>query len=462
MEPWRLSLVEASRLIRTRELSPIDLTRSILDRIDAVEPAIGAFVTVTAERALAAAAAATAAIARGADRGPLHGIPYAVKDLIDTAGVRTSAGSRQWEDRVPETDGAAVAALERAGMILVGKTTTDEFAYGASTPQTRNPWDPAKVPGGSSGGSAAAVAAGMAAAALGTDTGGSIRIPSALCGVAGFKPTFGLVSRTGVAPLSRSLDHVGPITRTVADAALVASELVARDPRDPASVGGGLRPPLAGAARGLRVGLPRDRLTGRVQPGVAEATEAAGRMLADAGAELVPVTLPLDEAAEQTYYAIMRPEASAYHRQRLAETPELFTDTVRAALTRGMEVSAVDYIAAQRMRARIRDGWTDLMRDVDAVLMPTVPGTAVPPADPVYRWADGDEDAVPAYVRTNLIADLTGLPALSLPVGLDDAGLPIGAQLVGRAFQDAEVLALGLALEERAAFGGLPRGELVA
>lgn len=451
-EPWQWTLAEASARLQGRDLSPLELTRSCLDRIGAVDDRLHAFTTVSADLALDQAAEAQREWEHGRSRGPLHGIPFAAKDIVDTAGVRTSAGSRQWADRVPDTDSATVERLRAAGMPLLGKTTTHEFAHGATTPAARNPWDVTRLPGGSSGGSAAAVAAGMTTAALGSDTGGSIRTPSALCGVVGLKPTFGRVSRAGIAPLSWSLDHAGPIARTVGDVALLLAALDGHDPRDPASVArpAGETCPGGPIARARRIGVPTNYV-GPVAPAVAIALEEAGRALEAAGGCLVSVELPLADHYEATEFTILCAEASAFHGRRLRETPALFTDEVRVRLEAGRAILATDYIDALRARTTIRAAWDELLTGVDAVLAPTVPGTAVPADDPWYHWPGGPFDAGFAYAHTTLPANLTGLPALTVPVGRDADGLPIGAQLIGRAFAERTVLELGRVLEE--AFG---------
>jgi aspartyl-tRNA(Asn)/glutamyl-tRNA(Gln) amidotransferase subunit A len=452
-ELWNLTLAEASALIASREMTPLELTESALARIDDVDGRVGAFVTVTADAAREAAARATAEIADGGVRGPLHGLPVAVKDLIDTAGVLTTASSAVREHHVPEADAAVMTALRRAGMIMVGKTHTHEFAYGGVTPTTRNPWDLTRMVGGSSGGSAAAVSYGGVAAALGTDTAGSIRIPASLCGVVGLKPTFGRVPRVGVASLSWSLDHVGPLTRTVTDAALVLNAVAGHDPCDPGSSRAAVPDFTQGiddGVAGLRLGVPTNYFTERIDPATDHAVQAAIALLAGQGAVVVPVEIPQAEHFGAVITGIMMPEASAYHRRSLRQTPELYTNEVRSLLEVGETVLATDYIDALRFRQIMKEAWKDMMRvaRADVVVAPTVFTTALPADDAEYRWPDGRSDtASVGYGRLAIPANLFGLPTLQVPCGFSADGLPIGLQIMGRPFDERTVLAVGREVE---------------
>ncbi|MFD8997540.1 amidase [Streptomyces abikoensis] len=437
MEPYELSLAEAAEAIAAGGLSPTELTGSVLDRIDAVEPSLNAYVAVVADAARRDAAAAEREIAAGRRRGPLHGIPMALKDLIDVAGLPTTASSRVREHHVAERDSTVAARLTEAGAVLLGKTHTHEFAYGLTTPQTHNARSADRVAGGSSGGSAVAVAAGTATFALGTDTGGSIRVPAALNGVVGLKPTYGLVPVDGVVPLSWSLDHVGPLTRTVGDAGLVLAALTGGEAAGPGDVAG------------ARVGVPRNHYFERVTPEVAEAVRAATARLADLGARLVDVEIPMAEHVQGTQWGLMVPEASSVHEETLRTSPELYTPEVRLLLEAGEHVLAGDYLRAQRARALMRQEWARLFAEVDVVAAPTVPMVAARADQPAVAWPDGTIESVSdAYVRLSAPANITGAPALSLPVGLDGAGLPIGMQLIGRPFGEATLLGVGLAVEE--------------
>lgn len=451
MEPYELSLAEASAAISARELSPLELAESALRRAEAVEPQISAFATITADVALDQAGRAEADIAAGHYRGPLHGIPLGVKDLYNTAGIVTTSSSRVREHYVPETDSAAVASLAGAGMVLLGKTHTHEFAFGAVTPTTRNPWDTSTIPGGSSGGSGAAVASGSCLVALGSDTGGSIRIPAALCGTVGLKPTYGRASRFGVASLSWSLDHVGPLTRNVTDAALVLNAMAGYDSRDPASVDVPVPDFTAGLERGikgLRIGIPANFYTEYVDSEVSAAVGAAAAVLEQHGAQLVPVTIPYADMIRAAEWGIMMPEASSYHRQALRKTPELFTQEVRALLEVGETVLATDYVDALRVRQLMKQAWQEMYSTIDVLLAPSVPAPALPAEDPFAYWPDGTtESATDAMVRLSAPANLTGLPAISVPCGFSSAGLPLGMQIIGRPFAESTILAVARTYE---------------
>lgn len=446
-----LTLTEASEAIRERRHSPVELVEAVLDRVERVEPRLHAYAAVTADRARHAAREAEREIAAGRYRGPLHGVPMGLKDLIDVGGMATAAGSRSRAEHRAGSDSAVAERLSAAGAVLLGKTHTHEFAYGLTTPQTNNAWDQARVAGGSSGGSAVAVAAGTATFALGTDTGGSIRVPASLNGVVGLKPTYGLVSRHGVTSLSWSLDHVGPITRTVEDASLVLAELAGYDPRDPASVpapGSGHRPESGTDLSGLRVGVPRNYYFERVDPEVEAAVRGAVARLAELGARLVDVEIPMAEHVQAVQWGLMVPEATAYHERGLRSTPDLYADDVRALLEAGELMSAGDYLRAQRARTLMREAWAGLLDGVDVIAAPTVPMTAAPAGQTTVTWQDGTVESVSdAYVRLSAPANITGVPALTVPVGQDSAGLPIGMQLLGHPFAEDTVLRTGHAYE---------------
>ncbi|MGW6735062.1 amidase [Streptomyces sp. NPDC055013] len=457
MQPSELSLVAASDAIRQRRLSPVELVDSVLDRVEQVEPALGAYVTMAAEQARRSAVAAEREVAAGRFRGALHGIPMGLKDLIDVAGLPTTASSRVRAGHRADADSTVAARLAAAGAVLVGKTHTHEFAYGLTTPQTRNARDRGRVAGGSSGGSAVAVAAGTATFALGTDTGGSIRVPAALNGVVGLKPTYGLVPRHGVTSLSWSLDHVGPLTRTVADAAVVLSALAGHDPRDPASLpvpsgnyGQGVGGPAAPSPdlTGVRVGVPRTYYFDHVDPQVETAVRRAVDRLEELGARLVEVDIPMTRYIQATQWGLMVPEATAYHERTLRTMPDLYGADVRILLEAGELMPAGDYLRAQRARTLMRQEWARLLDGVDVIAAPTVPTTAVPVGQETLTWPDGTVESVSdAYVRLSAPANITGVPSLSVPVGHDRAGMPIGMQLLGRALGEAMLLRVGHAYE---------------
>ncbi len=436
-----LTLAEAARLLQGRELSPLELTEACLRRIEALEPRLNSFITVTAEEALAQARRATEELARGERRGPLHGLPVAIKDLLDTAGVRTTAGSRVLAQRVPEEDATAVARLREAGAVVLGKLNLHEFAFGATSVNphygpVRNPWDTGRIAGGSSGGSATAVAAGECLATLGTDTGGSIRIPSSLCGITGLKPTYGRVSLWGVIPLAWSLDHVGPMCRTAEDCALVLSVIAGPDGRDRACA----RVPvpdyaaqLDGGVKGLRVGLPREHFFEGAQEDVAEAVRRAVEVLAELGAQVREVSLPHVALAPQAVSAIILSEGLAYHLPWLRQRPQDYGPDLRLRLEMASLMPAVAYVQAQRLRAAIVEAWRRLWQEIDLLATPTTVVTAA-------RIEEADLSTTLTLLRNTNPFNLSGQPAISLPCGFDRQGLPIGLQLVGRWWDEATVL----------------------
>lgn len=452
-EPYELSIAAAGQAFATGQLSPLELTRSVLNRAHESQPDSQAFAVICDDLALEQAARAERELALGKGRGPLHGIPIAVKDLVETAGVATEAGSRLLEGAIPARDAHVMQLLSDAGAVLIGKARTHEYAGGYSTPPVRNPHDHARVPGGSSGGSAAAVVTRGALGAVGTDTGGSIRVPAALSGATGLKPTYGWVSRTGVYPLSWSLDHVGPLGRDVRDVALLLGALAGHDPRDPASLSvpvPDFAAELDSGVAGLRLGVPSNWFWAPIQPGVEAQVRAAIARLAHAGAELVDVELPLADAVLGIGWSILMAEAGAYHQRSLAQRADLFGEDVRALVELGQTVPVGDYLRGLRARTVMRDQWCELFtrHRIDALVCPTVPVTAPLVGQEVLPWPDGTEsDVLSTYARWSQPANITGLPALSVPCGNDAAGLPVGLQVIGRPLQEVTVLRIGRASE---------------
>jgi aspartyl-tRNA(Asn)/glutamyl-tRNA(Gln) amidotransferase subunit A len=443
------AIAELAPRLAAKELSPVELTEAVLARIDRLEPQIKAFITVTPDAARHAARAAEAAIMAGHHLGPLHGIPVGIKDLYATRGVATTYGSPLFADWVPDFDAAAVERLKRAGAVLVGKTNLHELAYGSTSTNAhygavRNPWRRDHHPGGSSGGSAAAVAAGMAHAAMGSDTGASIRQPASCCNLVGIKPTFGRVSKFGALPLAWSQDHAGPLTRTVRDAALVLQVLAGHDPRDPTSVARAVPDFSAGLERGIRgsrIGVGRAFFFEDCDPEITAAVEAALSVLADQGAILEEVTLP-DMAAAFTVGTItIAVEGAAYHDADLRARPELFSAELRASFELGSFYSGVDYVQAQRLRQHLMIETDRALAGLDAVVMPTAP---VPPT-PI---GDAPPDHAMLRPRNTMPFNVLGLPALSVPCGFTAAGLPIGLQIVGKAFDEAGILRIAHAYEQ--------------
>jgi aspartyl-tRNA(Asn)/glutamyl-tRNA(Gln) amidotransferase subunit A len=448
-------IAELAPRIAAGEVSPVALTEAALARIETRDPALNAFMTVTAERARAAARSAESEIAQGRVRGPLHGVPLAIKDLFATKGVRTTGGSKLLADWMPDHDAAAVERLMAAGAVLLGKTGMHELAYGTTSNNAhygpvRNPWNPACHPGGSSGGSAAAVAAGLAYGALGSDTGASIRQPAACCGIVGLKPTFGRISKFGALPLSWSMDHMGPMTRSVADAALLLQVLAGPDPRDPNCAERPVPDYSAGldaGVEGKRVALARGFFFADCDPEVAAAVEAAARTLEGLGARIEEIALPELDSAYLVGGITIACEATAYHAKNLRERPEAFSEELRGSLELGALYSAVDYLQAQRVRRQISEAIRGAMAPFDAVLSPTSPV----PATPI-------DDSPPGHNalrhRNTIPFNLTGLPAISLPCGSTGAGLPIGLQIAGPPFAEAGILAVARAYEAASAWHG--------
>jgi len=446
---------EAADDLRRGRQTSLALTTAALARIARLDGSLRAFITVSAEPALERARHADAELAAGHDRGPLHGVPISVKDLFATRGILTTGGSLFYRDWVPDANSTAVERLEAAGAVLVGKNNLHELAYGVTSANPHfgtvaNPWNPRLSPGGSSGGSAAAVASRMVHGALGTDTGGSIRIPAAFCGVAGLKPTYGRVSRHGVLPLAYTLDHVGPLAATVRDAALLLNAIAGHDPADPSS---SRRPaidfvPEYGCSiRGLRVGFPENFFFERLDPEVEAAVRGALACAQSLGAQLKPVRVPDMAALNAVARIIQLAEAAAVLGPLLERRGELGAD-VRALIDQGRLVAATDYLDAQRLRRRYQREFQRLWSDVDCLAAPATPLTAPEIGQTTVRLGGEDEDARLAATRLVRSINLLGLPALSLPCGLSSSGLPVGLQIIGPPFDEATVLAAGAALED--------------
>ena len=457
--PETLTLTEARDAIRAGELTSEELVSACLRRIAATEPALHACVTVMDDAALAQARVADTATHAKARTGPLHGLPIALKDLIATRGVLTTAGSRVLDDWIPDEDAAVVTRLIEAGAIALCKTNTHEFAFGTYTPPTRNPWNTERIPGGSSGGSAAALAADDCPGALGTDTGGSIRIPSACCGVTGLKPTYGLVSRTGITPLSWSLDVVGPMARTVADCALLLDTLAGYDPTDPDSMDVPLLNYTAAlsaarspeeAVRGTRISVPTNYFFHPIDPEVEAAVRAAIATYSEMGATVVELAMPaaLDDFFG-VYRGVQRPEAYTYHSDMgwLTTRADRYSPTVRANIEAGADISARDYIRAQQARRAFTREMLALMAQVDVLLTPTMalPAPRADESDTPLRA--GGEIVPDGTLRCTFPFNMTGQPALSLPCGFTSDGMPIGLQIVGARFGEAAILRLGHAYQ---------------
>lgn len=446
-----LTAIELARRVQRRTLSALEVTRATLTRLEQLNPRLGAFITITAEEACRQARAVDRRL-RAGERLPLAGVPLGVKDIFATRSVRTTSGARTFADWVPDHDAAVVIRLRAAGAIMVGKTNLHEFAFGFTgvNPHfgaARNPWDLDRVTGGSSSGSASAVAGGLCPLALGSDTGGSIRLPAALCGHVGLKPSYGLVSRFGATALAWSMDHIGPMTRTVADAALMFALMAGRDERDATSIDHRVGRLRTGDLRGLRLGIPDNYFFEGADPEVAAAVMTATRRLRRLGARLVRVTVPHLPAIIAAHRAIIFPEAAAAHQGWRDRLPEYGPD-VRANILAGHLIPAETYLTAQRARRRMVADWHDMMRACDMLAMPTALLPALEIAHlPVPRPGDQSRPLARQYVGNTCPFNLLGWPALSLPCGFTRSGLPIGLQLAAGWGDDATVLRVAHAYE---------------
>ena len=446
------SLTEASAAIVAGTLSPVALTEAALARIAALDPKLNAFITITGDRARRAAAVAEAEIKAGKKRGPLHGIPYALKDIYDVAGVRTTAHSKLLIDNVAREDATTTAKLEAAGMVLLGKLSTHEFARGGPTdvlpfPNAKNPWNTAHFAGGSSSGSGVAVASGMVGLAMGSDTGGSIRLPATFCGVVGMKATYGVISRRGVVPLSFTLDHAGPLTRTVEDCALAMQVLAGYDPGDPGSA----REPvpyysadLQKGVAGLTIGRARAYdIEAGVDAEMMAAVDAAAEKWRALGAKIVDVVLPSKQRMDACIQTILLAEGFAIHGEWLRTRPQDYGRVTRERLMMGAFVTGGEYVQAQRLRRIITAEVDAVLAGCDAILCAGNP-TAAP------RVVDVDEGP---FRRSHPITgpfNATGHPGLALPCGFGASGLPLGLQLIGRSYGEAMLLRIAQAYEQAA------------
>jgi aspartyl-tRNA(Asn)/glutamyl-tRNA(Gln) amidotransferase subunit A len=444
-----LGIADLGPRLNRRELSPVELCRALLARCEALEPRLNAFITLAPDRILAEARAVEQELTAGRSRGPLHGVPIAVKDLCRTAGERTTGGSKVLADSVPAEDASVVARLRAAGAIVFGKTNTPEFAYGPLNEYhygpSRNPWDLDRFTGGSSMGAAAALAAGLVPGAIGSDTGGSIRGPAHWSGVTGLKPTYGRVPLRGVIPLATSLDHVGPMARSAEDAALLLGAIAGYDPADPTSAEVAVpdyMAELGRPVRGLRVGVPRPYFWDALPADIARAVEAALDGLRGLGLVLVDVAIPEWPTAADASHVLVRCEAAAEYRAVLAERAADLIPQVRERLEAGAATPAPDYVDALRAAGRLRTALGPLFRRVDLL--------ALPGRDqPAPRMDAGGKLLEPLSKRNYMAPfNLVGLPALTIPCGFDPGGLPIGLQLAGRAWEEGTLFAVAHAYQQ--------------
>ena len=456
LEICYLSAAQLSGLIRQKEISPVEVVTAHLDRIQATDRVLNSFITLLPEQALAAARRAESQIQSGQYRGPLHGIPVGLKDLFNTAGVKTTSGSRIFDNFIPDQDCTVASRFQQAGAILLGKLNMHQFAYGPTGENPdyghmHNPWDPERYTGGSSGGSGSATAAGQCTITMGSDTGGSVRIPAALCGIVGLKPTYGLISRHGLTPLAWSMDHPGPMVRTVEDAALALNAIAGHDPEDTTTS----RVPLpdytsalSGDVRGLRIGVVKEYFEAALDPQVGRATRKAMDTLEELGAKVSEISFPMYEESQAISGTILMAEAAAYHRELLARDGGLLYPPVRLRLEAGLFISAADYIRAQQARTRYNRAASQLLDEVDLLAGPTEPVVA-PPLLSTSVDAGGQTLGITAaltqYTRPY---NITGFPAISVPCGFSEEGLPIGLQLAGRPFDELTVLRAAYAYEQ--------------
>ena len=451
-----LSAWELSGLIRSREISPVEVINACLSRIEETEPTLNSFITLLPDQAREAAHRAENEIARGNYRGPLHGIPVGLKDLFNTAGVKTTSGTRIYDDFVPAEDCTVATKFGQAGAILLGKLNMHPLAFGPTGENgdyghMHNPWNPERITGGSSGGSGSAAAAGQCTITMGSDTGGSVRIPAALCGIVGLKPTYGRVSRAGLTPLSWCLDHPGPMVRTVEDAALTMNVIAGHDPRDHATQDVPVpdyTTALTGDIRGLRIGVVKEYFETEIDPAVVALTQQAIAVLGELGAEIVEVSLPLYEYAQPISNAILSAEATAAHHDILLSDGDKLYPQVRERLEEGLFISAAEYLRAQQARQVFCQQVAGLLENVDLLAGPVEPVTA--PQILERRIEIGGEalPAVPMLTKYTRVYNITGSPAISVPCGFAPDGLPAGLHLAGRNFDELTVLRAAYAYQQ--------------
>ena len=451
-----LSAGQLGRLIQKKDLTPVEVVKAHLTRIEFLEPKLNSFITLLADQAMAAARHAEQEIQAGNDRGPLHGIPLALKDLYYTRGIRTTSGSKIFDTFVPDVDSTVAAKLREAGTILLGKLNMHPLAYGPTGENgdygdMHNPWNPRLIAGGSSGGSGSAVAAGESALTMGSDTGGSIRIPSALCGLVGLKPTYGRVSRYGLTPLAWSQDHAGPMARTVEDCALLMNVAAGYDPKDPTSLN--LPVPdftkaLAAEIKGLRVGVPKEYFELPLDSRVKEIVWKAIRRLGELGAIVSEVSWPMVHICTAMANAIQMSEATAYHSKLIRTQGAKIYPPVRLRLEAGFFISGTDYVQAQRARTLFYRESLSLMKEVDLLAGPTLPVTAFEIGTTKVKVENTRVGAIALLTQYTRPFNLNGFPAITVPCGFSEDGLPIGLQLAGRPLEEETVLRAAHAYEQ--------------
>jgi aspartyl-tRNA(Asn)/glutamyl-tRNA(Gln) amidotransferase subunit A len=444
------SIAEAGKLLRSGSITSMALTEHALERIKTIDPLINSFILLTRESALADAARADADFAKGIDKGPMQGIPHALKDIYGTAGIRTTCHSKLLVDNVPKDDSVVAAKFKAQGAVMLGKLATHEFAFGGPSfdlpfPPARNPWNPDHIPGGSSSGSGAAVAAGLVRMAMGSDTGGSIRGPAGYCGTIGLKPTYGLVSRRGVFPLSYTLDHCGPLSWTVEDSAIAMEVIAGFDPLDPGSADvpvPDFRGKLGQGVQGLRLGVPRQWFAKAdgASPETLRAIDDAAQTLAKLGATIEEIELPDYELYNACGRIILFSEAYAIHEKDFQTRPLDYGLYTYLRMTMGAMVTAADFTQAQRLRRELSAAVNAKLKHCDALITAST-------LAPAHAFAELDPNSPPNFPIQTMPSDVTGNPAMSIPTGFSASGLPLSMQIVGRAFDEPTVLGIGAAFE---------------
>jgi aspartyl-tRNA(Asn)/glutamyl-tRNA(Gln) amidotransferase subunit A len=451
-----LSVAEISERIRKKELSPIEIVAASLARIEAIEPVLNSFITRLSDHAITAAKRAEQEILKGRYRGPLHGIPFALKDLYSTKGIRTTSGSKIFHNVVPDIDSTVGARLQQAGAVLLGKLNMHPLAYGPTGENgdygpMHNPWNPRLIAGGSSGGSGAAVASGECAFSMGSDTGGSIRIPSALCGLVGLKPTYGRLSRYGLTPLSWSQDHSGPMARTVRDCGLIMNAAAGVDPRDPTTLSAPVPDytrRLSEGINGLRVGVIKEFMNGPLDPEVKSGVEKAIRQLEELGAVLTEVSWPMVRYAMAIASIIQMSEATAYHRTLIQTRGSEIDAPVRVRLEAGMFIPATDYVQALRARTLFDRQSLDLFRNVDVLVSPTLPVAAFEIGLSKVKVGEAVTGVISLLTQFTRPFNLNGFPAVTVPCGFTEEGLPMGLHLAGKPLEEEVLLRVAHAYEQ--------------
>ena len=450
-----ISLNEQSQLIKTKAISPTDLVEAYANKISETESTLNSFITLTLDQAKTKSLQTTKQIASGNYIGPLHGIPVALKDLFDTAGIKTTSGSKIYDARIPNEDSTVASKLNQAGALLLGKLNMHPFAYGPTGENEdyghmHNPWNPNKLTGGSSGGSGSSVSAGQCTAALGSDTGGSVRIPAALCGIVGFKPSYGKISKYGVTPLSWSLDHPGPLTRTVEDSVLMINAMSGHDPKDPASIATNLISldfMKSNDMSNIRIGVPQEFLE-NIDPEMSKLIQDAILVLQNLGAEIKTLNFPMHKYSESISNCILMPEASSYHKSILKDIPEQIYEPVRLRLHAGLFISAEQYVTAQRIRQVYIEQLSALFSEVDVLIGPTEPIFAPDILSNSVEINGSKWNTSAALTSLNRPYNISGMPAITVPCGFSSDHLPGGLQIAGKLFDEYTVAKVAYAYQE--------------